>query len=1033
MVLGVCRRALGTLADAEDAFQATFLVLLRRASALQNADSLGPWLHGVARRVASRARTTAVRRRLQEARAADDRPRQTSDETRDDSGELGAAIDEEINRLPGKYRQPLVLCYLEGLSQDAAARRLRWKPGVLRGRLDRARLRLRSRLVRRGIAPGAVLAILGSAELPAQAAVPAALETLMLATACRELIVDNVTGSVAAQTAVKLAADVIRRQLVGRAALIFALMGTTTLVLAALSGLGFAGRIAEPPALAGMATPAALAGSGARLAESQSDGRTFELRIVGPDGKPVPDAEVDVGASKPLEPGQIRRGRLLKPDPYGAYLKTDVEGRLVLDLPQPPEYLNLYITVPGYGPYWTGWTSETHAQPIPAQLTVELDAAWSVGGIIADANGKPIAGVTVSPSIEFKKRPGEVRQMGTGARATTDAAGKWHFDSVPISLREVHVEINHPGFMPVRRTLSRSEFGITSGARPSARIALEPGLTVTGRITDEAGKPIAGALVRTKFWNDIRQARTAADGTYKLVGCEPSPARIVVSAPGRATDMRDLNIEPGIGQVDFAMKPGGTVRIRVLDEKGKPVPKARIFFQGWRGRERFAYFEFGTVNEYADQNGVWEWHEAPLDGFTADICPPGGMTLPRQALIARAEEYVFRTPPALVISGKVVDAETRKPIPGFRIVPGEKYDGGHVSWQQNDRFLARDGRYEIRQTRGALAHRVRIEADGYQAAVSRDIRSDEGKVAIDFELRKGHDVTAKVVTPRNQPAAGAKVVLGIAGSQIDIRNGDIYDPSTYAAREVTDGAGRFHFPPQDAKFQLVITHPDGFALVKSAAQWELTRVIRLEPWTRVEGTFRVGRSPGANVPLEIQIHRLDSYGNDVPRIFSQHESKTGPDGKFVFERVIPGTGRIGRQITLIMDQGATEVTSSCKVPAEFPAGKTVHIDLGGTGRPVLGKLLAPEGFRGQVRWNFAHVDARSSGPGATESAHFLSATVARDGSFHLDDVPAGDYSLTVMFMQDEVGGLFNHEFKVPPAAGSAVKPVDLGTLRLQKR
>jgi hypothetical protein len=225
----------------------------------------------------------------------------------------------------------------------------------------------------------------------------------------------------------------------------------------------------------------------------------------------------------------------------------------------------------------------------------------------------------------------------------------------------------------------------------------------------------------------------------------------------------------------------------------------------------------------------------------------------------------------------------------------------------------------------------------------------------------------------------------------------------------------------------------GFALVKSAAQWELTRVIRLEPWARVEGTFRVGRSPGANVPLEIQVHRLDSYGNDVPRIFTQHESSSGPDGRFVFERVIPGAGRIGRRITMIMDQGATEVTSSCMTPAEFPAGKTVHIDLGGTGRPVLGKLLPPEGFRGQVRWNFAHVDARSSGPGATESAHFLSATVARDGSFHLDDVPAGDYLLTVMFMQDEVGGLWNHKFSVPSGGDAANPPVDLGMLRLQKR
>ena len=142
----------------------------------------------------------------------------------------------------------------------------------------------------------------------------------------------------------------------------------------------------------------------------------------------------------------------------------------------------------------------------------------------------------------------------------------------------------------------------------------------------------------------------------------------MVSAKGRATDMKELTIEPEMGPVDFQMKPGGTVRIRVLDAKGNPVPKARIFFQRWRGQ--FEYFEFDHVSQYADKNGVWVWNEAPLDEFKADICPPDGMQLELQPLIARAEEYVFRTPPALVVSGKVIDAVTKKPIKEFRVVPG---------------------------------------------------------------------------------------------------------------------------------------------------------------------------------------------------------------------------------------------------------------------------------------------------------------------------------------------------------------------------
>ena len=107
--------------------------------------------------------------------------------------------------------------------------------------------------------------------------------------------------------------------------------------------------------------------------------------------------------------------------------------------------------------------------------------------------------MTIGPGIEYKKRPGDLRQMRGGTEQKTDAAGRWHFDSVPVSMSEVFVEINHPGFGPIRRPLTRGEFGIERGREPVAKVVLDRGLTVTGKVTDEAGKPIAGASVRTKF------------------------------------------------------------------------------------------------------------------------------------------------------------------------------------------------------------------------------------------------------------------------------------------------------------------------------------------------------------------------------------------------------------------------------------------------------------------------------------------------------------------------------------------------------
>ncbi len=152
MVLGVCRQVLHDADDAQDAFQATFLVLARKAGSLRKADSVACWLHGVALRIAMRARVEAARRRVHERRgAAFPASRTAADPAPPESW---PALHEEIDRLPDRYRDPIVLCYLEGLSTEEAALRIGCPRGTVLSRLSRARDRLRDRLTRRGLAPG---------------------------------------------------------------------------------------------------------------------------------------------------------------------------------------------------------------------------------------------------------------------------------------------------------------------------------------------------------------------------------------------------------------------------------------------------------------------------------------------------------------------------------------------------------------------------------------------------------------------------------------------------------------------------------------------------------------------------------------------------------------------------------------------------------------------------------------------------------------------------------------------------------------
>ena len=166
MVLGVCRRMLADRTDVEDAFQATFLVLVRRARHLGPRDAIGPWLYGVATRVALQSRSQAARRRRVEPLSSDFEA--VVDDRSIADREIADVIDQELNRLPPKYRRPIVLCYLEGQTHEEAARQLKWPIGTVKGRLARARDLLRSRLIRRGLTPAVGAVSLGlSPDSPA--------------------------------------------------------------------------------------------------------------------------------------------------------------------------------------------------------------------------------------------------------------------------------------------------------------------------------------------------------------------------------------------------------------------------------------------------------------------------------------------------------------------------------------------------------------------------------------------------------------------------------------------------------------------------------------------------------------------------------------------------------------------------------------------------------------------------------------------------------------------------------------------------
>lgn len=210
LVLGVCRRILGNVQDAEDAFQATFLVLAKKASSVAWRESVKNWLHGVACRIAMKARCKSIKRKQLDKNI--ERPIATAATPADAWSELRPILDQELQQIPSRYREVLILCYLEGKTRDEAAEQLGWSLGSVKGCLERGREMLRTRLAKRGIALSAALA----AGLLSEATGSAAMITTSLQAATIQSAAHFAAGSMLTSPAVYLAQGALNAMLVAK-------------------------------------------------------------------------------------------------------------------------------------------------------------------------------------------------------------------------------------------------------------------------------------------------------------------------------------------------------------------------------------------------------------------------------------------------------------------------------------------------------------------------------------------------------------------------------------------------------------------------------------------------------------------------------------------------------------------------------------------------------------------------------------------------------------------------------------------------
>jgi RNA polymerase sigma factor (sigma-70 family) len=593
MVLGVCRRALPTVQDAEDACQATFLILARKAKGKRWQASIANWLYTSARQVAWNARVAAQRRARREARVAV--PEAVSPVDRMTGRELLAALDEELDRLPPRYREPLVLCYLEGLTRDEAAAHLGIPEATLKVQLERGRKRLGDALTRRGC-------FLGTGLLAMAATSPTGASPSRLVPAVLAGVSGQPPAAVAALAERVAVNGVVTKSLVGGLLLLGAAalgIGMGSVVLTA------AGPRPDPPASA----PAAATNQKAAPVPAEQEAVVVG-RVLAPDGKPLAGAKLLLlGKDCSL----VDRGT------------TAADGRFAVKVPKTHAGAYLVARADGVGLDFIDLAGMDPKTPIELRAVAEQ----VIRGRLIDTEGKAVPGASVQmhrlgtsrdnsldPILaEWKKlnvfsaSPAGEKQIwsGTGAlyAATTDRDGRFEFHGVGAE-RLVVLRLSGAGFTEVeayiatRKGLDANEYnqavlknaqkGFGGGKPrwqlygPDFGVVVEREKPIRGRVTDvNTGQPRAGVhVIHSRNGSDLLQvplgAWTDKNGTYEIRGARKSSRYMVEIESDPATGYMACQgwVEDGIGYdpvtIDLRAKKGVIVTGRMLDQgTNKPV------------------------------------------------------------------------------------------------------------------------------------------------------------------------------------------------------------------------------------------------------------------------------------------------------------------------------------------------------------------------------------------------------------------------------------------------------------------------------
>ncbi len=637
-------------------------------------------------------------------------------------------------------------------------------------------------------------------------------------------------------------------------------------------------------------------------------------------------------------------------------LSTAADGCCDISIPQPqPEYVLVYVEVNGYVPVrarWLNIDNPPQHEVIPQFQDFPLEKGTSIGGIVKNKEGEPIAGAKVNLSLRGPE--GKIIFYVEHA-VRTDADGKWRDDAMPREIDKLSMEITHPEYVSFDQWVSSAPYLKDTLRDFSAVMVMDRGITVSGFVYDHQGKPIEKALLmtgRSGFFSRI--ARTNYQGHFEFKHCKLEPLYISAQAPGKSPVLRRVLEQDLLKPLKFTLEPGHSIRLRVVDAHGTPLGGVGVIPERYQGYRYILKPDPGEPAEWkgaahmeTDEQGRVSWDSAPPDAVEYAFSKEGFARLSDVAIVADGTEHVVTLIKPVTVSGTVVDKNTGRPIKKFRVVPVLDWlNGGTPFIRRNDAFEANDGEFEWKVSRTDTGHYVRVEAYGYVPVMSEMFRvADAESRTYRFELESGTNITGVVIGADSKLIEGAEVCLSTPLEHLDLDNGKLRrSEDAYFVKTGTDGT--FSFPPEANSFLIAVLHDQGYAHVTSE-QLSVSQQIRLKPWSQVKGRLVHDGKPVKN--YRIRLSPISLYTPDLPRLSSRYSTQTDDKGLFLFDRVTPGPIVIKSDLT---SWESFELTSSQHIPINVQPGRTYNVALNETGRTIVGKAILPPGRTRKMTWSY---------------------------------------------------------------------------------